>query len=320
MAQATQQFRDLVRLYNTTDIEFDGLRNVTVAQWMLESGYGQSQLARQHYNFGGLKWRSEMTGFATPVEYQASDGPDSYCKFDSLAKFIGGYWRFIDRAPYNGWRNHADSSEDFIRYIGPIYTPTHLYAETVLNLVPLAMALAAEVTGNVPVGPPPGTSEPFPKPAIKQFIQSPNYNGRNGAQIRRVVLHYTTSRNVEGTISHFLSPSTRVSAHYVIAQNGDIYQMVRDSESAWHARSANAESIGIEHSAAPGDEFTPPQEASSIALLRWLVSTYKLRWDQVDGHRFTPGNIGATDCPDHLFGDASEDALRNWIETKAKPA
>ncbi len=319
MAPITQEFRELVSLYLTTDMEFKDLRAVTVAQWMLESGYGQSQLARQHLNFAGLKYRPEMKDFAESVRYEASDGPDKYCKFASLARFVAGYWHFIDRFPYRGWRNHANSAETFIRFIGPIYTPTQLYAETVLRLLPTAISLMAELGGETDGGPPTGTSEPYPKPPIKEFIESPHHNSRNGAQIRRIVLHYTTGRAVAGTISWFLNPVSKVSAHYVIARNGDIYQMVREADAAWHARSANAESIGIEHSAAPGDQLTPEQEASSIALLRWLVGAYKLQWHNVDGHRFTPGNIGATACPDHLFGDATAEALRTWVDTKAKP-
>ena len=320
MEQITEEFRQLAGQYGNTEIDFDNLRAVTTAQWMLESGYGQSQLARQYLNFAGLKWRPEMASFASPVTYEAHDGADQYCKFDTLAKFIAGYWHFIDRPPYVGWRNHAGSAEDFIGFIGPIYTPTHLYAETVLKLLPSAAGLLAAAAGQPVTAPPPGTSEPFPKPLIKQFIQSPNYNSRNGAQIRRLVLHCTTSRSVMGTIAHFQNPASKVSAHYVIAQNGDIYQMVQDADAAWHALSANAESIGIEHSAESGDQLTPQQEASSIALLRWLVGAYKLRWEDVDGHRFTPGNIGATECPDHLFGEASAAAVRSWVDTKARPA
>jgi hypothetical protein len=319
MPEVTEDFRKLAKLYNNSDIEYPQLRDITLAQWILESGYGQSELARRHFNFAGLKWRPEMQGHATPVDYQAHDGLDKYCKFESLAKFIAGYWRFIDRSPYNGWRSHVESDESYIRFIGPIYTPTHTYSDHVLSLLPFAATLLGPSDGTAPLIPP-GTSEPFEKPPIKQFIASPHFNSRNGAQIRRIVMHYTTSQNVMGTIAWFQDPRSRVSAHYVIARNGDIYQMVHDSDSAWHARSSNAESIGIEHSAKPGDQLTAKQEASSIALLRWLVSTYKVKWTDVSGHRFTPGNIGATDCPDHLFGDATEEALRLWVETKAKPS
>ncbi|CAM5259886.1 hypothetical protein SBADM41S_08153 [Streptomyces badius] len=40
----------------------------------------------------------------------------------------------------------------------------------------------------------------------------------------------------------------QVSAHYVIrSSDGEVTQTVRDKATAWHARSANASSVGIEH-------------------------------------------------------------------------
>jgi hypothetical protein len=320
MAPYTEQFRSLVREYLDTAIEFPNLRPVTVAQWTLESGYGRSDLATNFRNFAGLKWRSEMTGYATPVDYAAHDGTEKYCNFDSLQRFIAGYWHFLDRPPYNGWRNHAASPESFIRFIGPIYTPTHLYADNVLSLLPAANQLIAETgsggaaSGHVDATH--GTSETPPKPAIKEFIQSPNHSSRNGTPIRRIVMHYTTSRNVDGTIAWFKDPASKVSAHYVIARTGDIYQMVRDSDKAWHAKNANADSIGIEHSAALHDQMTPPQELSSIALVRWLLSEYKLPKTAIHGHKYTPENAGTTDCPNGLFGPDTEAAIDNWVRDK----
>ncbi|HEY6995590.1 MAG TPA: N-acetylmuramoyl-L-alanine amidase [Xanthobacteraceae bacterium] len=318
MANYTDQFKSLVRDYLGMEVEFPGLRAATVAQWTLESGFGTSGLATDHLNFGGLKWRSEMQGFATPVDYTAHDGAEKYCKFSSLPAFLKGYWHFLDRPPYAGWRSHTGSASDFMHFVGPIYTPTGLYAESVLGLLPKAEELIAEVGTPAPVdmGEAHGTSEHPAKPSIKQFIQSPNHSSRNGERIRRVIMHYTTSRNVDGTVEHFLNPGSKVSAHYVIARDGSIFQMVRDSDKAWHAKNANADSIGIEHSAAQGDQMTPAQEVSSVALVRWLLSEYKLPKTAIHGHKYTPENAGTTDCPHKLFGADSEAAIDNWVRDK----
>ncbi|WP_315759587.1 MULTISPECIES: N-acetylmuramoyl-L-alanine amidase [unclassified Bradyrhizobium] len=342
MAPYTEEFKALVKDYLAADVEFAALRAVTVAQWTLESGYGRSSLATDFRNFARLKWRSEMNGFATPVDYAAHDGTDKYCRFTSRKKFIAGYWNFLDRSPYEGWRDHVGTPEDFIRFIGPIYTPTHLYADNVLALLPTArhqiddlggggQAVASDVpqdnlsdhdlsdhvvSDHAPHDAIHGTSEQPPKPSIKQFIQSPNHSSRNGMPIRRVIMHYTTSRNVDGTISHFLNPASKVSAHYVIGRDGSIFQMVHDGDKAWHAKNANADSIGIEHSAAQGDQMTPPQENASIALVRWLLSEYKLPKSAIHGHKYTPENAGTTDCPERLFGPDTEAALDKWVNDK----
>ena len=159
---------------------------------------------------------------------------------------------------------------------------------------------------------PPGTSETWTKPAV-EFIHTDNCSSRNGARIGRIILHYTTSDNVGGTIAWFKDPISQVSAHYVIARDGKIYQMVRDGDKAWHAKGANTDSIGIEHSAAAGEQMTSPQEQSSIALIKWLLSEYKLRATAIHGHRFTPENAGSTDCPGELFGAATESAITQWV-------
>lgn len=165
----------------------------------------------------------------------------------------------------------------------------------------------------------PGTSEAFNKPRIKEFIKSPNFGSRDGSKIDFIVLHYTGAGDVGGTIQHFLNPApggksnNAVSAHYIIDKNGDIYQMVNDSDKAWHAVRANASSIGIEHVAEPGDQMTEPQENASIALIRWLMSEYKIPKENIKAHK----QIVATDCPANLFGDLTRDAnlpkFREWV-------
>ena len=142
---ANQLLQKLAEVYRGDVIQYPELKAVTLAQWMLESGRATSKLAKLHYNFGGLKWRREMVPYATRIEYEAHDGVDFYCKFATVENFISGYWAFLNRTPYTGWEEHVETQEDFIRFIGPIYTPTRNYANKVLDLVPEATELLAPV-------------------------------------------------------------------------------------------------------------------------------------------------------------------------------
>lgn len=63
--------------------------------WILESGWGASILSREHMNYAGMKYRNRMQSYATPIEYEAHDGRDTYCKFASLENFILGFWVFL---------------------------------------------------------------------------------------------------------------------------------------------------------------------------------------------------------------------------------
>lgn len=57
MSTFSQLFNNLARIYAKTCIPYATLKSVTTAQWALESGRGTSDLAVNHLNFGGLKWR-----------------------------------------------------------------------------------------------------------------------------------------------------------------------------------------------------------------------------------------------------------------------
>ena len=163
-----------------------------------------------------------------------------------------------------------------------------------------------------------GSTNPHNKPKIKEFIQSPNHSSRNGAQIQMVVLHCTEA-SLDRTIREFKSSDGRqVSAHYVIARNGDIYQMVSDSDRANHCRGANQNSIGIEHVGQETDVLDPKQAKSSAALINWLMEQYDIQRSNIYGHDFAPGydrTHGGTTCPDLLFGKShNQSTIAAWLE------
>ena len=313
MPTVTPLFMKLVNDYALAAIEFEHIKPVTLAQWMLESDRGSSKLATEHLNFAGLKWREEMVGFASKISYDAHDGTDFYCEFATKEKFIQGYWHFIDRQPYDGWRDHATTGASYIEYVGPRYTPTAGYAGAVLSLLGEAQGLLSSVSDTLSPLDVLATGNPYVKPLIKEFIPSPYHSSRNGAIIRRIVLHYTTASNAQSTISWFQHNPKSVSAHYIVDKNGDIYQMVHDSERAHHCKGANADTIGIEHVAVAGDNLTGQQQSATVALIKWLAAEYDIDSKNITGHEFTPGYTGHTNCPNVLFGAFSEVAIKAWV-------
>ena len=73
--------------------------------------------------------------------------------------------------------------------------------------------------------------------------------------IRRVVIHTLTSANrgdcirfgtVNDVVRAWQNPG-EASSHYLVDRNGNITQMVREANVAFHATAANPDSIGIEH-------------------------------------------------------------------------
>lgn len=109
-----------------------------------------------------------------------------------------------------------------------------------------------------------------------------NYSERT-MDVSAVVIHYTEG-SYAGCISWFKNCDAQVSAHYVIrSSDGQVTQMVREADKAWHARTANGYTIGIEHEAYGNiwSFFTDAMYQSSANLVRDICS----RYESIDGHR-----------------------------------
>mmetsp|Transcript_22993 Transcript_22993/g.38819 ORF Transcript_22993/g.38819 Transcript_22993/m.38819 type:complete len:350 (-) Transcript_22993:188-1237(-) len=137
-------WHDLIKTYGQHSIDAPGLKVITLAQWALESAFGTSPLAQDHLNFGGLKFRArvnlgrENNPLATPVDYMAHDGEDTYCAFGSLEDFIDGYWAFIDNTTiYGGWHDEAEDPSGYINLLRSRgYAQDPNYVAKVLAVVP----------------------------------------------------------------------------------------------------------------------------------------------------------------------------------------
>ena len=61
------------------------------------------------------------------------------------------------------------------------------------------------------------------------------------------------------------------------------------------------------------DRLTDAQSMASAELVRWLAAEYGIPAANVVGHKFAPGNEGTTDCPNHLFGEETAEAVAGWV-------
>lgn len=116
------RFSDLVKVYDAGTIEFPQLKGITVAQWAIESAWGNSRLARVGVNFAGMKWSPADRAYGGSQGNKTQDGYErgfSYTFFDTKIGFIQAYWARLDRvSAYRGWRDHVTTPEDFIQFIG----------------------------------------------------------------------------------------------------------------------------------------------------------------------------------------------------------
>lgn len=121
---------------------------------------------------------------------------------------------------------------------------------------------------------------------------SPNWDER-ALPISMVVLHYTGMRSAADALERMCDAKAKVSAHYLIDEEGAVTALVPEEKRAWHAGKSywrgitdiNSASIGIEL-ANPGHEwgYRPFSDAQMGALLPLLC-------DIVDRHGIAPDNV-----------------------------
>jgi N-acetylmuramoyl-L-alanine amidase len=126
---------------------------------------------------------------------------------------------------------------------------------------------------------------------------SPNHDARPaGGAVDTLVLHYTGMRTAAEAIDRLCDPAAKVSAHYVVEEDGTIWRLVDESRRAWHAgvsfwqgtENVNAVSIGIEL-VNPGHEwgyraFPDRQMAALEALAREILNRHPIPADRIVGH------------------------------------
>ncbi len=124
---------------------------------------------------------------------------------------------------------------------------------------------------------------------------SPNFDARLQPP-DLLVLHYTGMRTGEEALARLRDPEAKVSAHYVVEEDGRVFRLVPEERRAWHAgvsfwqgeRDCNGVSIGIEI-VNPGHEFGyrafPKAQIDKVIA---LVSDVRTRWtipdDRIVGH------------------------------------
>lgn len=134
---------------------------------------------------------------------------------------------------------------------------------------------------------------------------SPNHDSRSdvadslGAGTPRIdmlVLHYTGMQTAEAALDRLCDPEAKVSAHYVVEEDGATWRLVPEERRAWHAgvsswfdeTSLNTVSIGVEI-VNPGHEwgyrqFPELQMRTVEALCRDILSRRRIPVHRIVGH------------------------------------
>ena len=129
---------------------------------------------------------------------------------------------------------------------------------------------------------------------INKF-KSKNYNSRKLCKIKFIIIHYTALTSCNEAISHLCNVKNKVSCHYLICQNGNIYYLVNETKRAWHAgvsywdndTDINASSIGIEidySNTGNNNKYTKKIIKSLKQLIINLKKKYNIDEKNILGH------------------------------------
>ncbi len=130
---------------------------------------------------------------------------------------------------------------------------------------------------------------------VHRTVQSPNWDER-ALPVSMVVLHYTGMPTAQEALERMCDPEAKVSAHYMIDEDGTVTSLVPEGKRAWHAGKSywrgvtdvNSASIGIEL-VNPGHEwgyrpFTDDQMIALMPLLADILERYDIPRANVVGH------------------------------------
>lgn len=122
---------------------------------------------------------------------------------------------------------------------------------------------------------------------------SPNFNDRkNGLTPEFIIFHYTGKKDTAEALAHLSDPKTEVSCHFLIDEEGNIYQMVDPDKRAWHAGVSswkgkddiNSRSVGIELSNRNNEPYTNQQLFALALLTKALMHKYSIPPENILGH------------------------------------
>ncbi len=124
-----------------------------------------------------------------------------------------------------------------------------------------------------------------------------------------LVMHYTGMKSGEEALERLCAPESQVSSHYLVEEDGRVFQLVHEDKRAWHAgvgswrgeTDINSASIGIEI-VNPGHEFGykafPEAQMRAVILLAKAI---------LERHAIDPFNvIGHSDLAPERKSDPGE--------------
>ncbi len=121
------------------------------------------------------------------------------------------------------------------------------------------------------------------------WLGSPNFSERKA---NFVVIHHTSDDSADQALRTLSNPLRAVSAHFLVARDGTIFQLVDERARAWHAGESkwgsntdiNSASLGIELDNNGREPFAQAQISALLRLLADIKERYRIPVANYLGH------------------------------------
>lgn len=159
-------------------------------------------------------------------------------------------------------------------------------------------------------------------------MPSPNFGPRrDGLSPALIVLHFTGMTDAQSARARLCDPQAKVSAHWLLYENGMAEALVPEAMRAWHAGAGswrglgdvNSRSIGVEI-VNPGDQPYPDAQMQGLAiLLRGIMDRWGITRDRVIGHSDMAPGRKQDPGPRFDWRRLALQGLALWPETPGSP-
>lgn len=212
-----------------------------IAQAILESAYGTSELAVNACNFFGLKYREgrckTCIGIYDKVgSEQKSDGSYTssamkWCKFEDMENGVIGYFDFINISNYANLKGVTDPREYLENIKADGYATSLNYVDNLMSVIETWSLTDYDKKEE---------NEMSNSSLVSYTKLSPNHSGQRTHSIDRITPHCIVGQlSAESICGCFTSTSRQASCNYGIGTDGKIALCVEEKNRSW-CSSSNA--------------------------------------------------------------------------------
>lgn len=285
-----------------------------IAQAILESASGTSELAKNAHNYFGLKYRAGRCPSACGIYYkngseQNKDGSYTssamqWMKFPNMDAGVKGYFDFINISNYSNLKGVTVPKTYLENIKKDKYATSISYVQNNMNIINKYNLTKYDIENEV--------VKPMGLNIKTNLANKSNYgSSRSTSSIKYLVIHYTANDGDtdEANGKYFANKVVKSSAHYFV-DDDSVTQSVPDNYVAYHCGAnkyyhsycRNANSIGIEMCDTKKNgkhDVTEKTLVNTLELAKIIMKKYNIPIGNVLRHYDVTHKI----CPAYFVSD-----------------